>query len=233
MNDPLGNRMKAYEWEYKQVFPRKSYIIIRVDGKCFHTFTRNFDRPFDRFLTHSMSVATTFTSREMQGFLLGYTQSDEASFLITDDFLENSEPWFGNSYQKIVSVTASIFTYWFNEYLNLELNPAYFDARAFSIPKEDVPNYFVWRQLDWRRNWINMVARAYFSHDTLMNKNTEEVKLMLDRLGIDWSKYEPYKYGKLMGNNSHYSNSYRDYESIAKCIELERNIILENRNVTE
>lgn len=43
-------------------------------------------------------------------------------------------------------------------------NKAMFDSRCFNIPKEEVTNYFYWRQLDATRNSIQMVGQANFFH---------------------------------------------------------------------
>ena len=56
---------------------------------------------------------------------------------------------------------------------------AMFDARCFNIPKEEVTNYFYWRQLDAIRNSIQMVGQAYFSHNILQYKTCEDIKDML------------------------------------------------------
>lgn len=41
MKDSLGDRMKAqYEDRTRVILPRRTYTLVRVDGKAFHTFTR-------------------------------------------------------------------------------------------------------------------------------------------------------------------------------------------------
>ena len=51
VNDELGKRMKTY---YEQIpkakLMRRTPVIIRIDGKAFHTFTKGFARPFDEIL---------------------------------------------------------------------------------------------------------------------------------------------------------------------------------------
>ena len=47
----IGNRMKEnYEDRYRFYLTRRTLVIIRLDGKSFHSFTRGFDRPFDKVL---------------------------------------------------------------------------------------------------------------------------------------------------------------------------------------
>ena len=66
------------------------------------------------------------------------------------------------------------------------LKGAMFDARCFNIPKEEVTNLIYWRQVDAVRNSIQSMGQAYFSHKQLMNKNTKEVRKMLEENGTPW-----------------------------------------------
>lgn len=43
----LAKRMKKYEAVSKNVLMRRTPVIIRVDGRAFHTFTKGFQKPFD------------------------------------------------------------------------------------------------------------------------------------------------------------------------------------------
>ena len=64
---------------------------------------------------------------------------------------------------------------------------AMFDARAFVIPKDEVCNYFIWRQQDAIRNSIEAVGQANFSHAQLQHKNCSMIKTMLaEEKGIVW-----------------------------------------------
>lgn len=71
---------------------------------------------------------------------------------------------------------------------------AYFDCRAFNIPKEEVTNNFYWRQLDASRNSIQMVGQANFSHKELQNKSCNDIQdmLMLQK-SINWNDLPTYQ----------------------------------------
>lgn len=186
--DSLGNRIKRYEAVSNPLLMNNCPVIIRVDGKSFHTWTKPFDRPFDDRLMQAMVYAAKKTSLEMQGFKLAYVQSDEATFCITDLDSHESQAWFDNELNKIVSITASAFTAHFNQALsNPEHGPAMFDARAFNIPLDDAPNAFIWRQKDWERNSLQMLARAHFSHSELNGKKHADIHEMLHTKGINWA----------------------------------------------
>jgi tRNA(His) 5'-end guanylyltransferase len=74
------------------------------------------------------------------------------------------------------------------------LKGAMFDARCFSIPKEEVCNYFIWRQQDATRNSIQMVGQANFSHKELQNKSCDKIQdmLMLEK-NINWNDFDTVK----------------------------------------
>lgn len=195
MRDDLGNRMKQYEAVSSGQLLRRCPVIVRVDGRAFHTWTRGLDRPFDLRLIAWMRQATEYTAARMQGCKLAFTQSDETSFLLTDyDNLE-TQPWFGYDLAKVVSLSASIFTGAFNgaAWDTPHVSGlAEFDARAFNVPADDVANYFLWRAKDWRRNAIQMVAQSMFSPKELYGVKLDVVQeMILAKAGVAWNRSLP------------------------------------------
>lgn len=194
MFDNLGDRMKGqYENRTRVLLPRRTYTIIRVDGKAFHTLTRKLDRPFDyRFMALMDSVAVELC-KEITGAELAYLQSDEVSVLVTDFARPETCAWFDGNLQKLVSISASIATAEFNRAavdLNLCNAPAHFDARAFTIPDSvEVENYFIWRQQDWTRNSVQMAARSLYSHKELHGKHNGELQELCFQKGVNWNDY--------------------------------------------
>ncbi len=187
----LGSRMKFnYEDVSRIYLLKRTPVILRLDGKAFHTYTRNCKKPFDTHLMNVFGLAIKKIVEHMQGWKLAYHQSDEVSFLLTDfDSLE-TEPWFDYNKSKIESSTSSIFTAWFNFFANncnLSNDLAFFDCRSFNIPKEEVTNYFVWRAKDWLRNSLQMYARSFFSHKQLHQKNSTDIHEMLHSIGKNWT----------------------------------------------
>lgn len=176
--DSLGDRMKSYE--SKQTLDPTTPVIIRVDGRAFHTFTRGFKKPYDRGLASAMQDSLYHLCKAADNCVFGYTQSDEISICLVPR--PPSQPWFGNSIQKLTSISASLVTAVFNSVVPLlgaSRPPAMFDARAFNIPADDIVNYFIWRQLDTRRNAVSAAARAEFSHKQLQGKSCGEMLEML------------------------------------------------------
>ena len=68
-----------------------------------------------------------------------------------------------------------------------------FDARCFNVPMEEVANLLYWRQIDAMKNSVQMLARAYFAHRRLQNKNCDQMKQMLETKGISWDQLPVYQ----------------------------------------
>jgi tRNA(His) guanylyltransferase len=190
--DNLGDRMKnQYECRTRFMLPRRTYTIIRIDGKAFHTFTKNCDKPNDVGLAASLDYAAIQLCNEVQGCKFAYLQSDEISILLTDFETITTEAWFDANVQKLVSVSASIVTAAFNFAFSRDnnFNTAYFDARVFTIPDPtEVENYFIWRQQDATKNSIQSLAQANFSHKELQDVSCDKLQEMLwQKKAINWN----------------------------------------------
>lgn len=184
----LSDRMKSYEAVTKvQLCPRNP-VILRLDGRAFHTLTRRMDKPFSRVFIDAMVKSAIAVCDDVQGLKLGYVQSDEVNIVFTDYDRLNSSGWFDYKLSKIISVAAGIMSANFS----LAVGKAVaFDCRAFNVPEEDVANYFLWRVKDWTRNSLNMFAGKFFSHKKLMNKSSADKYAMLHAIGEDWDNLTP------------------------------------------
>jgi tRNA(His) guanylyltransferase len=186
MSESLGDRIKRnYESVTNVRLLRRTPVIVRVDGKCFHSL--HLDKPFDMRFIEAMQFSTRGLAKKMQGFKLAYVQSDEASFLLTDFDTLTTEAWFGYELRKLCSVSASVMTERFNHFFQQR---GCFDARAFNVPREEVANYFLWRMQDWQRNSVQMLAKANFSQRQLDRKNQKAMLDMLHEKGIHWSGFD-------------------------------------------
>jgi len=193
MKDSLGDRMKNnYEGRYRIQLPRRTFSVIRIDGKAFHSYTKKIGtaKPYDFDLMDRMNMTTKFLCENIQGAALGYVQSDEISIVLTDFSKPETDAWFDGNVQKIVSISASMATGFFNSYKNPKPEViANFDARVFVIPDPvEVVNYMIWRYQDWTRNSIQMLARAHFSHKELQSKHISDIHDMLHERDINWAK---------------------------------------------
>lgn len=133
----LGTRMKEYEAVSKNRLMRRTPVIIRLDGKAFHTFTRGLDKPFDSDFVTMMQQTMLHLCENIQGCVLGYTQSDEITLVLIDYQNRDSCAWFDNQVQKIASISASMATLYFNRELSEMLRDLEEDLAAanYSLPQ--------------------------------------------------------------------------------------------------
>lgn len=162
IHDELGTRMKEfYESVPKTKLMRRTPVAIRIDGKAFHTFTRGFSKPFDDVLINTMQDTMKYLCENIQGCVLGYTQSDEITLILVDYKRLNSSAWFDYEVQKMCSIAASMATMAFNKFFesNVEKENDSFTAEWLD---EDTynPNYKNTKLKDlWRvhNNALKMV----------------------------------------------------------------------------
>jgi tRNA(His) guanylyltransferase len=188
----IGDRMKEnYENRDRHMLTRRMPVIVRVDGRAFHTYTRGFNRPFDMRFVGAMVYAAKAVCEDAQGCKAAYIQSDEASFLLTDYDTLATEAWFGYAKSKVETISASVMTAAFNARIQSlaghALGPAHFDARAFNIPREEVANYFLWRAMDWERNSVSMYCRSFYSDKQMRGKGRADQHEMLYQAGKNWT----------------------------------------------
>lgn len=220
VHDDLGCRMKTfYEQIPKTKLMRRCPVVIRCDGRSFHTFCRKFQKPFDEVLIKTMQETMKYLCENIQGCVLGYTQSDEITLILVDYKKLTSSAFFDYEVQKICSITASMTTMAFNKFFEKNIQEfsesnecrgldtkyldiyrealnkgAMFDARCFNIPKEEVTNLVYWRQLDATRNSIQMVRQANFSHKELQNKSCNDIQdMLMIKKGINWNNLPTYQ----------------------------------------
>lgn len=206
--DMLGNRMKGYESISKNFLMRRSPVIVRLDGRAFHSFCKRFKKPYDETFHGVMNSLVSYLCLNIQGAKLAQRHSDEISILLTDYDTINTDSFFEYNVQKICSIVSGMATAEFcrllmglnfsnKEYLEgagrkiLEMNESWptFDCRCFNIPESEISNYFWWRLLDAKRGSINMLAQAKFSHKELQGKSCDEMQEMLFQThGINWGK---------------------------------------------
>lgn len=209
-----------YEARARTYLPRRTPVAIRIDGKAFHTFTRGFQKPFDEVLGNSMVRTMEYCAKNIGNCVFAYCQSDEITFILVDYAKLETDAWFDYRTDKLCSISASMATLAFNNYFadetekfkanhtalsiwpyqkDRDLYDAYtlainkgamFDARVFSIPKEEATNLIYWRQLDATRNSIQMVGQAKFSHNELQGKSCNMIQdMLLTQRDINWNDY--------------------------------------------
>lgn len=204
----LGDRMKAHEAVYTHTrLPREQYVVARVDGRCFSTFTRAFDKPHDEHF----AVAMQETAHDLMAQFhasLAYTFSDEITLVWTpkrapkDTENEWQEHTFGGRVLKFATVLSGFASVAFYRHLSARTTFAgtpHFDARVFSVPTPaEVANAVLWRARDCWRNAVSGLARCHFSARQLHGKHSGALIEMLAEAGVDFhAKPGVFKWGML------------------------------------
>lgn len=222
MKDPLGDVMKSFEHAYRRKLSSDDYVLMRLDGKAFHSYTRGLEKPFDPQLMEAMNRTTEKLCSTIQGVRLAYTESDEISLLITgwketDTPPKNpTELWMGGVEAKLISISAAIATAEFNAIREEQLDggwgdpslhhphTALFDSRVWTFPGtaegyQLVKQYFEWRRADSIRNSITMAASTHFSHKQLEFVNSTMKCQLLREKGFPWETLpDGFKFGRLL-----------------------------------
>jgi len=203
-SDSLGNRMKQYESLSDISLMRRVPVVVRLDGKNFSNLTKRLklEKPFDMRFLGAMSDTMLHVASDVEGCVIGYTQSDEITLILVNNQSLDSQPYFGNRVQKISSITASMATARFNkkitELVGCQDVEACFDSRVFSVPYPvEAMNALIWRQQDCVRNSI--LSSAYYEIGKVKGRKTaqkmmhglnvsELQELMFKEVGINWSK---------------------------------------------
>lgn len=158
VNDALGDRMKGYENVNRNYLTRRVPVIIRIDGKAFHTFTRGFKKPFDEILVKSMQDTMKYLCENIQGCVLGYTQSDEITLVLIDYKRLDSCAWFDYNIQKMASIAASMATMAFNKFFKVAIDEYFTSNKLVTVlTKADL-------------DYNNELTRYYSVLDKAINK---------------------------------------------------------------
>lgn len=181
--DTIGDKYKSLEKEYRNQFEKDKFIILRLDGKSFHTFTKGMKKPFDDRLHTVFSETLKYLCENIDLVKIGYYQSDEISLVLYNDSeKENKEYWFDNKVEKILTIATSICTAKFNEeYRNLgkfgRKDFGFFDARGFIVNNwNEVIEYLIWRVNDSIKNSVYL-----YSYEALKNKGYNPTKILLNK----------------------------------------------------
>lgn len=111
----LAKRMKGYEERNRYYLQRRMPVILRLDMRAGHSFTKGFERPFDEVFIKSMQETAKYLCENIQNCKLSYQQSDEITLLLVDYDKLNTDCFFDYRVDKLCSITASMATMAFNK----------------------------------------------------------------------------------------------------------------------
>lgn len=187
---------------------KKLPVVVRLDGKSFSSFTKNFKKPFcEVFYLSMLDTTRLLLKSDVQGIVGAVVASDEISIFLRSfsDRKGNRSGYFDFNVQKLASTLASRTTRLFNicfrnnveifseesyddiervKALTAAIDMAEFDCRSFSLDSTgEIYDYLLNRQSDFKRNAINMAAREEFSHSELVGVPSAVVENSLNHLG--------------------------------------------------
>jgi tRNA(His) guanylyltransferase len=192
--ETLGDTQKMFEMAEagRRLMPGLP-IMVRLDGRSFHTFTKGLKRPYDERMSRSMIETAKYLVEHTQANI-GYTQSDEISLGFAPLTLDKNM-LFDGRIQKLASVLASMASVKFNNEVQAnipekaKLLPV-FDARVWNVPNLQVAaDHFRWREADATRNSLTMAAHAYYPHSELQKAGFAKKHDLLHAKGVNWNDY--------------------------------------------
>lgn len=118
----LAKRMKDYEMRDRYFLQKRIPVVIRVDMRAGHTFTRGFKRPFDDIFMKSMQETAKYMCENMGNAKFAYVQSDEITIILVDYDTLETDCWFNYRTDKLCSISASMATMAFNKFFAQEVD---------------------------------------------------------------------------------------------------------------
>jgi tRNA(His) 5'-end guanylyltransferase len=191
--DPTGDRLKVFEKATEVVLDPTLPMILRLDGRAFHSYTKQFDRPFDERL-HRLMARTMLALAEETNARYCYTQSDEITLVCLCE--GKAQPLFGGRVQKLTSLMASYAGAFFNrevaQQFRVPVELATFDCRAYTVPdKATAAEVVLWREADAIRNSTLGRGQEFLSPKNLHGMSAKDVRAWLANEGKPWGALEP------------------------------------------
>ena len=131
----LANRMKEYEKRNQYYLQKRTPVAIRVDGRSFHTFTKGFQRPFDKILMTTMQETAKYMCENIQGAKFAYVQSDEITIILVDYDTLETDCWFNYRTDKLCSISASMATMAFNKFFSENVANETLEYKTSMVPQ--------------------------------------------------------------------------------------------------
>ncbi|CAG9784341.1 unnamed protein product [Diatraea saccharalis] len=129
-----------------------TWIVVRIDGKCFHKFSddHDFTKPNDLRAIKLMNYAAFTVIKEFNDLLMAYGQSDEYSFI----FKKDSKLYKRRAAKLLTTINSkfsSTYVYYWSKFFGEQRlkYPPTFDGRIVLYPSEEnLIDYMKWRQAD-------------------------------------------------------------------------------------
>lgn len=207
MLESLRERQEEYKKPFDYQITKRMPIIITASGRSFKRFTKNLDKPYCSEFSRAMASTMLYSIMEMQGSVFGYQYNDEITFILRNDQSLDSEPWYQNKIQKLVSITSSMTTLGLYKSISnlnnkiLTSGDAIFDCDVLAVPylSEAVNNLIYKQQLNYKKALSLAVETELIKKfgkraalKALYKKTSDEKKeLLLHHCDIDFEEQYP------------------------------------------
>lgn len=224
VNDELGKRMKLYYEQIPQTkLLRRTPVAIRIDGKAFHTFTKGFRKPFDDVLIKSMQETAKYLCENIQGCVLGYTQSDEITLILIDYQNLNTSAWFDYKVQKICSIAASMATMVFNRVFAKMVDDILISIQWADTYSSDIDKDEIYENLPYIAAYEKAIEKGVMFDARCFNIPKEEVTNLIYWRQLDAIRNSIQMVGQ--ANFSHSELQNKSCKDIQNILMLQKNII--------
>lgn len=179
----LTDRMKDYESAYNYYFTKRTPLIIRFDVINFSSWANGLGK-FNINVSEWFQETVKYAMNEIPGCVFAFSTSDEISLFLRDWDKLNTNAWYNGNVQDIITTATSIITAKFNDEVRRSgYHPnnslAHFKAHAHIVPKDEVVNYFIYRQHEGIRSGIQTLGQELFG-DEVKNLKTNVIKQKIE-----------------------------------------------------
>ncbi len=201
--DSLKDRVFAYEDITDFKLTKKLPVVITLNGRGFRKTTSLLDKPYCKIFTTVMGETLIKLASEIEGATFIYSFNDQINIICKNNQTIDTEAWYDNNIQKIVSATASLASvifYTSAQKHNLKLlGEPIFLAKTFILPSiTETINYLIGKQHQASHTAISMACfyellKQYDVDKVLkITKNIsleEKYDLLVKECDIDIQKY--------------------------------------------
>lgn len=197
----LKDRVNSYQTIYSQKIMPRLPIVITINGRSFRRITSKIEKPFSLEFLNVMCATMVKLCHEIEGAVFAYMFSDEITIIVRNDQSLETQAWFQNDIQAMVSVSASIATLEFNSAAKscdlLLIGEPTFVSNVFAVPNlTEAANVIVCKQqLAQHRSLTSAVLHELTKKygddaiDILQNRTSEEKEELLQEYGIHFNSY--------------------------------------------
>lgn len=204
MSISLKSRMQSYENSTDNSIIARIPIAFILNGRSFSKLTTTLNKPFDIKFAECMLTTMRKLCEVIDGVFFTYQYHDKILLLARNDQNTETQPWYDNNIQKMVSCVASEATLSFYKKIisdNIQIvGDPIFLCSVFPLPNmQEAFNLVIQKQNDSLYQAVNLACYyellnkydKHYINKMLDGLNFDEKTLLLSQeCGIDFNQYE-------------------------------------------